>query len=133
MIVNPGIEGQRINFDKVYVKSNGVRADISISVPIGAALSSVEKTFRFATRSSNTRLADQNVTKTLVFAKSLSGAAGYADVSLRYRKENLAITIGKRTTCIYDIGEKGAFNFANFKGDNYDLILEELKVRLEER
>lgn len=125
MIVNPGIEGQRINFDKVYVKSNGIRADISISVPIGAALSSVEKTFRFATRSSNTRLADQNVTKTLVFAKSLSGATGYADVSLRYTKENLISSDGAVNT--YKLGTiEIPHTIEQFEGRNISLFGMEL-------
>ena len=125
MILNRGIDGQRINFDRVYVKSNGIRADISISVPIGAALSSAEKTFRFVTRSSNTRLADQNVAKTLVFTKSLSGAAGYADVSLRYRKENLISSDGSVNT--YKLGTiEIPHTIEQFEGKNISLFGMEL-------
>jgi len=125
MIVNPGIEGQRINFDRVYVKSNGIRADISISVPTGAAGFAGEKTFRFATRSSNTRLADQNVAKTLVFTKSLSGAAGYADVSLKYRKENLISSDGAVNT--YKLGTiEIPHTIEQFEGKNISLFGMEL-------
>ena len=124
MIVVSGINGQTINFDKVYVKSNGIRADISISVPTGRLF---ERTFRFATRSSDTRLSDQNEVKTLVFTKSLSDAVGYTDISLKYKKENLISSDGGVNT--YKLGTiEIPHTIEQFEGKNIFLFGMELRL-----
>lgn len=121
MISNPGIDGQTINFDRVYVKSNGIRADVSISIPAGAERTFGEKTFRFATRSSSGRIADQNITKTLVFTKNLPGAAGYADVSFKYRRENFLSSNGAFNT--YKLGTvEIPHTTEQFEGSNISLF-----------
>ena len=126
MIVVPGISGQIINFDKVYVKSTSIRAEISISIPLGTEVFSIEeKTFRFVTRSSNNRLTDQNIIKTFVFSKYLPGSAGYSDISLRYNKENLISSDGGVNT--YRLGTIEIPHTAEqFKGNNISLFGMEL-------